>query len=346
MLQTIVLAALAMPTEILANDDNFVTVAASQFRFQETLDDMDCLRIKVKTKTPFSEVVPSWSAMTRPGTKIEILIKPNIPGARTYNLGTWSQTERTSLKGQKDEIADVQTDILVLSQPITEMTVEVKLHRSPTGARPFFQNLNLVMTNPTVKRESREPLKDVWGKVIEVEKRAQMNYENGNVLCSPTSVSMLLHYWSRQTHVWSIDADVPDVQAAVHDPAWGGTGNWPFNMAFVNTRPLMVGIVSRFRDVRDLEEWIKVGVPIATSVSYGLLKGKEAPEPNDGHIVVLVGFDEEGNPVFNDPGRGVVRTTYTRQAFERAWATSGNTVYLTYPYKWQRPAMAGPWPSR
>ena len=55
-------------------------------------------------------------------------------------------------------------------------------------------------------------------------------------------------------------------------------------------------------------------------------------------------FDEAGNPVFNDPGRNVVRMTYDRAAFDRAWASSGRAVYVVYPDSWPIPATSGPWP--
>jgi hypothetical protein len=73
-------------------------------------------------------------------------------------------------------------------------------------------------------------------------------------------------------------------------------------------------------------------VPVAISVAYNLLQGNGKPAGGDGHLLILVGFNAEGDPVFNDPGWSKqIRQTYKRANFERAWAASGRTVYLVYP---------------
>ena len=159
-----------------------------------------------------------------------------------------------------------------------------------------------------------------------------MSYPGGNVLCSPTVVSMLLAFWAKELRHPELDRDVPEVQQGVFDPNWPGTGNWPFNTAFAGTVPGMRAYVARLTDISELEAWIASGKPVATSVSYDLLRGKGKKGASDGHLVVLVGFDEHGDPVFNDPGRSTeVRQTYKRADFDAAWATSGRTVYLIYP---------------
>ena len=50
---------------------------------------------------------------------------------------------------------------------------------------------------------------------MDVLERSQMAYENGSVLCSPTTVSMLLSFWSKKLKRADLDRDVP--RAAVHD---------------------------------------------------------------------------------------------------------------------------------
>jgi hypothetical protein len=58
-------------------------------------------------------------------------------------------------------------------------------------------------------------------------------------------------------------------------------------------------------------------------------------ESTNGHLLVLVGFDEEGNPIVNDPAspaNATVQRTYPRAEFEPLWLeASGGTVYLIYP---------------
>ena len=66
----------------------------------------------------------------------------------------------------------------------------------------------------------------------------------------------------------------------------------------------------------------------------GQLAGAPLPT-SSGHLVVLAGFDAQGNPVVNDPAAPsdqAVQRTYRRTQFERLWlARSGGTAYAIYP---------------
>jgi len=232
-----------------------------------------------------------------------------------------------SAKDVKDTHAEVQTDTLVTARPMRKVWIKVGL----SGPEPKFPLLTLSFRNRKAKTVAEVGLKKVWGKTIDVPTRAQMNYENGGVLCSPTCISMLLWHWSKVLEKPEMNHDVPVVAAGVFDPNWPGTGNWPFNTAYAGALPGMRAYVARFGSVREIEEWINADIPIVASVSYAMLKGAPEKAANDGHLVIIVGFDQEGNPVINDPGRSDVRQTYKRTDFELAWRTSGNTVYVVYP---------------
>jgi hypothetical protein len=58
-------------------------------------------------------------------------------------------------------------------------------------------------------------------------------------------------------------------------------------------------------------------------------------DSTEGHLFVLVGFDEIGNPIVNDPAsleNESVQRTYQRAELEHLWLeASGGTVYLIYP---------------
>ena len=140
---------------------------------------------------------------------------------------------------------------------------------------------------------------------------------------------------------------VPEAAQAVHDPNWPGTGNWPFNTAFAGSFKGMRGYVSQLTDVSELEDWIEAGIPIATSVSYNRLKGLN--KSGSGHLIVCVGFAENGDIEANDPGTKLsnVRRTFSRDLFRQAWAESGNTVYIIHPENATiPPAKNGHWEPR
>ena len=164
-------------------------------------------------------------------------------------------------------------------------------------------------------------------------------------LCSPTTISMILGYWADTLKRPGLDRPVPEVADATYDTQWQGTGNWPFNMAYAGSYSNIRAYVSRLSDVAELEAWIARSLPVGLSLDYDRLRAK-GPGPN-GHLVVLVGFTETGDPIINDPGTSEhVRKIFPRKKLIDAWACSRNTVYLIYPEKVTLPVdLYGHWDS-
>jgi hypothetical protein len=163
-----------------------------------------------------------------------------------------------------------------------------------------------------------------------------MAYENGDKICSPTTVSMLLSHWSYKLGRPGLNCDVPEVVSGVFDPVWGGTGNWVFNTAYAGSFRGLRAYTTRLSDVSELEDFIARGIPVGLSLCYNRLRGKSR-EPS-GHLVVCVGFTKDGDAIINDPGtRKNVRKTFPRANLIDAWAYSKNTVYLVYPVNTQLP---------
>jgi hypothetical protein len=142
-----------------------------------------------------------------------------------------------------------------------------------------------------------------------------------------------------------LDRSVPEIVEAIYDSVWHGAGNWPFNMAYAGSFPAMRAYVTRLSDVSELEAWIEQDLPVGLSLDYDRLRDK-GPGPN-GHLVVLVGFTKDGDPIINDPGTSEhVRKTFPRKNLIDAWTCSRNTVYLIYPDKASLPEDAfGHWDS-
>jgi len=73
------------------------------------------------------------------------------------------------------------------------------------------------------------------------------------------------------------------------------------------------------------------------SVSFTREELDGAGYDTNGHLLVIVGFDERGDVVVNDPAShelpddDEVRTTYDRSQFEQAWGRSGGLVYVIHP---------------
>lgn len=283
---------------------------------------------------PWRELIVSWNVATNVAVSVEA--RPVTPvGARFLSLGRWAampgpQSPRLSLNGQTEAWGEVQTDLMILREPASAAQIRLEIRGPEIGLR----RVSLAFSSRVGASSFRETNRKAWGRELAVPVRSQAEFPEGvSKWCSPTSTTMLLAYWGEQRGMAGWIPEVPETARGVFDPGWGGTGNWPFNMAFAGSYAGLNAAVARWRGVGDLERWIASGLPAAASVSYAMLKGRPAAEAGDGHLVVVRGFTSDGDVVVNDPGvrRERVRRIILRADFERAWAHSARTVYLVWP---------------
>lgn len=285
----------------------------------------------------FTQAIPSWN-VDRPqvaAVKVELRAHTETGLSKWFVLADWAYDAklqpRVSVTGQKDPDGNVLTDTLVLAKPSEKIDLRVTLKNLGAGDKPQLKLLSLAFSNKDVETPDEAKPSPAWGKLIDVPQRAQGNYPNGGVLCSATSVSMLLWHWSNELHRPELNKDVPEVESGVWDSVYKGAGNWPFNTAFAGSFPGMRGYVDRFDSIAEAERWIEAGIPVACSVDLSILLG-HAADAASGHLIVLVGFTSTGDPICNDPAhKAEIRKTYPRAIFEKAWLSSHRTVYLIYP---------------
>jgi hypothetical protein len=290
---------------------------------------------ELPTRFRWDELIASWNADTPAGTSLKLEARAIYPDRTTkwFNLGLWStdpaEHPRESVKGQQDADGDVDTDTLLLKQPAERVQLRVTLD-ADGRKKPKLKFLSLSLLDSKTQLAALPPNRAAWGRLIDVPERSQMAYENGDVLCSPTTVSMLLAYWSQQLGRPGLDQDVPGVVKAVYDRQWGGTGNWVFNTAYAGSFRGLRAYTTCLSDVSELEDFVARGIPVGLSLCYNRLRGKSR-EPS-GHLVVCVGFTRNGDVIINDPGTSKnVRKTFPRANLIDAWAYSKNAVYLVYP---------------
>ena len=289
----------------------------------------------------WDELIVSWNAETPTDTYLRIEARGIYPDHPTkwFTMGLWSadsaKSPRTSVRGQPDADGKVDTDTLVLKRPAEGVQVRVTL-AADSKKKPRLKFLSLSLLDTQATPVPLPPNRAAWGRLVEVPERSQMAYANGSVICSPTTVSMLLAYWSQRLERPGLDQDVPEVVKGVYDPEWGGTGNWVFNTAYAGSFRWMRACTTRLSDVSELEDFVARGIPVGLSLCYNRLRGKSR-EPS-GHIIVCVGFTEYGDIIVNDPGTSKrVRKTFPRANLIDAWSYSKNTVYFVYPVNTRLP---------
>ena len=289
----------------------------------------------------WNELIASWNAETPDTAYVKIEARAIYPAGPTkyYTMGLWSTNPsrypRESVPHQKDADGDVATDTLTLKRPCDRVQIRLTLG-GDAGQKPKLKFLGLNLTDTSVTPSALPSNPAALGKTLSVPQRTQMAYTNGSVLCSPTTVSMIMTYWAQQLKRPELDLDVPDIVTAIYDAKWKGTGNWPFNTAYAGSYRGIRAYVTRLSDLAEVEDWICAGVPVGMSVCADRLHHR-GPGPN-GHLIVCVGFTENCDPIVNDPGSSRnIRRVYPRKDLIYAWAYSRNAVYLIYPEGYEIP---------
>lgn len=306
------------------------------------------------TATRFDTLVPSWNAATPAGTYIQTEVRVRSGGRWTpwFNMGVWARgtetIKRHSVNGQSTSSWQVATDTLESKGRIFADAYQYRLKLSSTksGASPEVGQIAFSASNSYRHGEflGVTGSSALLGKDLAVPQRSQMIYpDGGEVWCSPTSLSMVMAYWSGKTGNRSLNQPVPTVAAGTYDSAYRGNGNWPFNTAYASAYGLRAS-VNRFSSLGQVERWIASGVPVIASISWGSGQLSGAPIPaSNGHLLVIRGFDKSGKYVIvNDPAASSnsgVRRVYSRQQFADAWLErgSGGVAYLVYPRGWKIP---------
>ncbi len=316
-------------------------------RFTNQNGEIVLLSPTIPSRIGWNQLIVSWNAAAPAETFLKVEASAKLPDHQTkfYTLADWSPDgkifPRTSVRGQKDTDGDMDTDTLILNRPANAAQIRVTLGGT-NGALPALKFLGLSFSNTKVPVSDRPSNRAAWGKIIPTPEHSQHGYPNEKGWCSPTSLSMVLARWAEILKRPEMNLTVPEVAAAVYDQDFDGTGNWPFNTAFAGSFAGMRAYVTRLDDLSEVEDWTAAGVPVILSTRWDWLKPGRPFDPT-GHLVVCIGFTENGDVVINDPATRLDRGESVRHIYQRAdvvhsWTKSHHTVYLVYPVGAKIPA--------
>lgn len=310
-----------------------------------------------------TSVVTSWHADTPGCSWIEVLVRgggdawtPWLQIARwadhddTLEPTTTGQPDVDGIRVAADEIR------IPADQGWHRVQVGVRLMHDGTSAdRPILHRVGVLASRvpgPDVDHPSSPVLGPRPERVLDVPAYSQQLHRDrfprydggGRSWCSPTSLAMVLDHFGAlpgpEDYTWVEDGPdrfVPHLARRCFDRGYGGAGNWSFNVAYAATRGL-TAFVTRLRSFAEAEQFIDAGLPLVLSLAFEAAQLDGAGYRTDGHLMVLVGFDADGDPVVHDPAshtirdNAAVRTVFARDQLERAWlGASGGLVYVIHP---------------
>ena len=323
---------------------------------------------------PFLELVSSWNADTPAGTWVQVEMRATAADdghlTKWYVMGRWAYGDgdihRTSVGGQGDKDGYVAIDTFVPKRPMSSYQLQLTLYRAAgSSATPKVSRIGAVVSDPvTVKPYVPSTTTMTQSVELPVPRYSQElhrgeypQFDNGGeAWCSPTSTSMVVAYWNRgpapadyayvlNDYPATTDPQVDYAARYVFDYHYNGAGNWPFNAAYAAHFGLE-SEVTQLHSLAEAEQFVKAGIPLVISIAFnsGKLDGFFFKSTN-GHLMVLVGFTADGNPIVNDPASpddASVRHVYDRAQFEDAWmSATGGIVYVIHPPSVLLPQSSG-----
>lgn len=282
----------------------------------------------------FKDLVSSWNTETPEGTEIEVCFKVRLEDRWSdwFSYGKWSiHGNRGSIKGQKDTMAYMDVDIIKMidEKEANGFKYRIKMTRNNASTKSpkikaIWATLRLCQNTESALGESKN-----WIRELDVPKRSQMVVPKiGNIICSPTSLSMVMEYYGKKIDTEEAAAKVFDNGAEIY-------GNWSYNVAYAGSLGF-AAFIERFASADDIKNKIAEDIPVIASIrtkSKEDLHGSPSAYPS-GHLLVVRGFvikDGEEYVIVNDPAameHDTVRREYKLSEFERAWS---RIVYILYP---------------
>ncbi len=293
----------------------------------------------------FDRAVLSWNGEGnwRLEMRLQLAKEPGTGGGSLtpyFPLGVIEGDRQRS--ATRSERARVSPDAVNGAAPVAVSidTLSLKNGRTATGfqLRALGQGRLRSLAVAHYRRDDRRftdqpAVPGAWGTVLPVPERSQRDIEDkgiASLVCSPTSMSMMLEFHGSRYRTIDVARAVWDSQARLY-------GNWPCNTAAV-ARLLKGGgwsAVAKMSGFDEVEREIAAGRPVALSHRWQTGDLSNAPiSRSSGHLIVAVGFTKDGDVVVNDPAAkaGEVRRVYKRRELFRTWQERGEGIaYLVRP---------------
>lgn len=293
----------------------------------------------IETAFPFNDLVPSWNVELPEGTgfRAEIRVGKKADQSWTpfYYFGVWGNAPRPAEKIIADANGTIDVDTLRSEQAFDRIQYRFVLTTAAAGKSPVIRRVGLAYSNTlgdeALAREHRKPVDpgpaSGWTRRLPVPWRSQKAEDpkiSGSI-CSATSVSMVMHFYG-------VNVPTAQVAATVFDREYRIYGNW---IRAVQTAYQfgVAGYLQRFGDYEAVKKHIAEGHPVIASIRVdtpGELRGAPYQKSN-GHLIVITGFDANGNLHINDPAAKTMQAgvvTYFKEDMQKAWLDHGGVGYV------------------
>jgi len=266
------------------------------------------------TIEPATRAIVTWNTLADQDAIELIVHRQDDRASLALPYVAFEPSRRSSLNGF-DDVAKIETDVVSASRPIVAIDV--------CSQHPLTR---IGVSTPPARDDRAAAPGYVPALELDVPEISQYVASNPDERgwCTPATIAMLLA-------TWGVSRDVRRVADAIFDDAYHGTGNWAFAVAYAGSLGY-IGTAAYLRNVAAIESFVALGVPVGVSIAWKANELPGAPLPaSDGHLVVVRGFTDVGDPIVNDPALPEIRHVYPRAAFASAWLDHGGVALIVAP---------------
>lgn len=249
----------------------------------------------------FLELVLSWNVRNLADSQIVFSVSiGNEDGFGDFHiLGSFLENNNRSLMASQNDYSRHSIDTLTNKDSANNNLIKLKVvFTSKDNELLALENISV--TTKLVNNELIFSEALLTNKFIDVPAIQQLSVPViGNIICSPTSVAMVVNYFGKEFTQEEMSRKVYDNGAKIY-------GNWTLNASYAGSLAGLYGRVEYVFDFQTIIDYINNDIPVVLSIKT---QTKEQLEGTimayaDGHLLVLVGFEQIDGKwygIVNDP---------------------------------------------
>ena len=267
----------------------------------------------------FKEIIPSFNIKNDHfSVQIKFLDIENIK-SEWLDLGYWNIKSPQKRKLQDKDIS-IETDVITSAKALKACKLKF-ISNEPLEVNSITLSFNSNLFEVGKIKDDGYIPKPIF---LNVPFRSQMkeNPEIAQHICSSTSVCAVAEYYG-------IKIEIEKFARITYDEYYKMFGLWWRAIQTAYTFGLN-GYVNYFESFKEVEYYLNLGIPVISCISYkkGELTGSKT-ESSAGHVVVICGFDQNGDIICCDPAEPneqIGRVVYKRNEYAKAWFSSAGGV--------------------
>ena len=273
---------------------------------------------------PFDRGLPSWNGTVihdNSGFKVSVRFKSGTAWSPWLTVGYWKNYIWPSYGSTSYSGGEIDYDYVVLDDFHTIWQWRVDFKRQATGhPSPSIHKLSFhtgdqrTTDNLNISSIVNDDPPQIY---IPTNFVCQYNVDPdiGGSICSPTSTVLAINSYGFEVDPYTFAVEN-------YDDYWNLFGIWP--RAVQNAVDYHLdGAVTRYRTWSQAYDTLAAGGRVVMSVG---------PPLYSGHLMMLAGFDAQGDPLVHDPARqNGEGYEYSKYSLSQSWFNKGGVGYTFYP---------------